>query len=145
MTHNFYRTSAKAVSRSPLCPQRTGDFVPATSNPALEPRHSPRMPSQTLFDSGCSGKLPFPMVRHCTRSAPHRKGSHQKFLAWLSSSELKREREQAAPYRMELVRGQTTLLVREELTSRKHSAMSAISPKHANRGAECPLSGVVST
>jgi hypothetical protein len=52
MTHNFCRTFAKAVSRSRLCPHRTRDFVPATSNSALERRHSPRMPSQTLFDSG---------------------------------------------------------------------------------------------
>src|SRR5262245_12923985 len=96
MTHNFCKTFVKAVSRSRLCPHRTRDFVPATSNSALERRHLPRMPSQTLFDSGCSGKLPFPMLRHCTRSVPHRKGSHQRFLASLSSSELKCEREQAA-------------------------------------------------
>src|SRR5512139_2020131 len=85
MTHNFCRTFAKAVSHSRLCPHRTRDFVPATSNSALERRHSPRMPSQTLFDSGCSGKLLFPMVRRCTRSEPHRKGSHRKSLALLAS------------------------------------------------------------
>src|SRR5262245_27631355 len=85
MTHNFCRIFAKAVSRSRLCPHRTRDFVPATSNSALERRHSPRMPSQTLFDSVCSGKLLYPMVRHYTRSALPRKDSHRKSLALLAS------------------------------------------------------------
>ena len=37
------------------------------------------------WTEGCSGKLPFPRVRHCTRSALPRKDSHRTSLALLAS------------------------------------------------------------
>ena len=40
------------------------------------------------FDNECSGKSPLPEVRHCIHSARRRKGSHQRILAWISSSDM---------------------------------------------------------
>src|SRR4029450_6532541 len=84
--HNFGKTFVKAVFRSRLCPHRT-HFVLATSHLALEPRCSLRRPNPIPFDNECSGKSPFPEVRHCIHSARRRKGSHQRILAWLLSND----------------------------------------------------------
>src|SRR5689334_21699922 len=120
MTHNFCRTFAKAVSRSRLCPHRMRDLVLATSHSELERRHLPKRLSPTLFDSGCSGKLPFPMVRHCSRSVYPRKGSHRIFLASRSSSGSNDG-------------NKPPFIVRKELRSCKYLSMFANGPKRTSR------------